>query len=141
MAKTLLTGATGFIGAHLGRALLERGDDLRVTVRGDGKRAIDLDAEQVKCDMLDRRAVRRAMKGVDRVFHAAGVTSVRPEDAERMFDVNVGGTRTVLEEALRAEVERAVYTSSAAALGPAPRGGTADESQLFTARAPRTSRT
>ena len=68
------------------------------------------------------------MKGVDRVFHAAGMTSVRPEDAERIFDVNVGGTRIVLEEALRAEVERAVYTSSAAALGPAERGGTADES-------------
>jgi len=133
MAKTLLTGATGFIGAHLGHALLERGDDLRVAVRGDGKRKIDLDAEQVKCDILDRRAVRRAMKGVDKVFHAAGVTSVRPEDAELMFDVNVRGTRTVLEEALRAEVERAVYTSSAAALGPAPHGGTADEGQLFTA--------
>ena len=133
MAKTLLTGATGFIGAHVGRALLARGDDLRVAVRGDGKREIDLDAEQVRCDILDRRAVRRAMKGVGRVFHAAGVTSVRPEDAELLFDVNVRGTRIVLEEALRAGVERAVYTSSAAALGPAPRGGTADENQLFTA--------
>ena len=133
MGKTLLTGATGFIGSHLARALLERGDDLRVAVRGDRKRQIDLDAEQVRCDVLDRRAVRRAMKGVDRVFHAAGVTSVRPEDAERMFEVNVRGTRTVLEEALRAEVARAVYTSSAAALGPAPPGGAADETQLFTA--------
>ena len=133
MGKTLLTGATGFIGSHLARALLERGDDLRVAVRGDRKREMDLDAEQVKCDVLDRRAVRRAMKGVDRVFHAAGVTSVRPEDAERMFEVNVKGTRTVLEEALRAGVERAVYTSSAAALGPAPPGGAADETQLFTA--------
>jgi len=133
MAKTLLTGATGFIGSQLGRALLERGDDLRVAVRGDGKRAIELDAEQVRCDILDRRSVRRAMKGVDRVFHAAGMTSVRPDDAERMFEVNVGGTRIVLEEALRAEVERAIYTSSAAALGPAEHGGAADESQLFTA--------
>ena len=50
-----------------------------------------------------------------------------------MFDVNVGGTRTVLEECLRAEVERVVFTSSAAALGPAAQGGTADETQLFTA--------
>ena len=133
MGKTLLTGATGFIGSHVARALLERGDDLRVAVRGDRKRQLDLDAEQVRCDVLDRRAVRRAMKGVDRVFHAAGVTSVRPEDAEHMFEVNVNGTRTVLEEALRAGVERAVYTSSAAALGPAPPGGAADETQLFTA--------
>jgi dihydroflavonol-4-reductase len=133
MAKTLITGATGFIGSHVARALLERGDDLRLAVRGDKKREVDVDAEQVRCDILDRRSVRRAMKGVDRVFHAAGLTSVRPEDSELMFDVNVRGTRTVLEEALRAEVERAVYTSSAAALGPAPRGGTADETQLFTA--------
>ena len=133
MGKTLLTGATGFIGSHVARALLERGDDLRVAVRGDRNRQLDLDAEQVRCDVLDRRAVRRAMKGVSRVFHAAGVTSVRPEDAEQMFEVNVRGTRTVLGEALRAGVERAVYTSSAAALGPAPPGGAADETQLFTA--------
>ena len=100
------------------------GDDLRVTVReGSDTRAIDdLDVEQVKCDILDRRAVRRAMKGVDRVFHAAGMTSMRPADAERLFEVNVGGARTVLEECLRAEVERVVLTSSAAALGPAARG-------------------
>ena len=82
--------------------------------------------------MLDRRAVRRALRGVDRVFHCAGITSVRPEDGERLFEVNVGGTKLVLEECLRAEVERVVYTSSAAALGPAARGETADETQLFT---------
>ena len=135
MAKTLLTGGTGFIGSHVARALAKRGDDLRVTVReGSDTSAIDdLDVEIVKCDVLDRRAVRRAFKGVDRVFHCAGVTSVRPEDAERLFAVNVGGTRTVLEEARRASVERAVLTSSAAALGPARRGETADETQLFTA--------
>jgi nucleoside-diphosphate-sugar epimerase len=89
MAKTLLTGATGFIGSELGRALLERGDDLRVAVRGDGKRAIELDAEQVRCDILDRRSVRRAMKGVDRVFHAAGVTSVPGGQVSRTEAVHV----------------------------------------------------
>lgn len=135
MAKTLLTGGTGFIGSHLAHALVKRGDDLRVTVRDGSDTAPidDLDLEIVKCDVLDRRALRRALKGVDRVFHSAGVTSVRPEDAERLFAVNVGGVRTVLEEALRAGVERAVLTSSAAALGPARRGETADEAQLFTA--------
>ncbi len=135
MAKTLLTGATGFIGGHLARALVERGDDLRITLRegSDTREIDDLDVERVKCDVLQRRSVRRAMKGVDRVFHAAGMTSVRPADAERLFEVNVGGTRTVLSEALRAEVDRVTYTSSAAALGPAQRGGTAAEDQLFTA--------
>ena len=104
MAKTLLTGATGFLGSHLARALVARGDDVRLTVResSDTRAIEDLDAERVRCDIADRRAVRRAMKGVDRVFHAAGMTSVRPADAELLFDVNVGHTRTVLEECLRA---------------------------------------
>ena len=77
-----------------------------MTVResSDTREIEHLDAEQVTCDVLDRRAVRRAMKGVDRVFHAAGMTSMRPDDAERMFEANVGGARIVLEESLRAEV-------------------------------------
>lgn len=135
MAKTLLTGATGFIGAHLARALVERGDELRITVRegSDTTEIDDLDLECVRCDVRDRRAVRRALKGVDKVFHAAGMTSVRPEDAERLFEVNLGGVHTVLGECLRANVERVVLTSSAAALGPAERGEAADEDQLFTA--------
>jgi dihydroflavonol-4-reductase len=61
------------------------------------------------------------------------VTSVRPADADLLFDVNVGGTKLVMEECLRAGVERVVYTSSAAVVGPAAEGATADETQLFTA--------
>lgn len=135
MPKTLLTGATGFIGAHLAHALVERGDDLIVTLRAgsDAGPIEGLDAERVSCDVLDRRAVRRALRGVDRVFHAAGMTSVRPQDERRLFEINVGGARTVLQECLRAGVERVTYTSSAAALGPARRGGTADERQAFPA--------
>jgi len=135
LAKTLLTGATGFIGSHLARALVQRGDELRVTVRDRSPVEVleTIDCEQVRCDVTDRRAVRRALKGVDRVFHAAGLTSIREGDAERMFEVNAGGAKTVLGECLRADVTRVVLTSSAAALGPASPGGTADETQLFTA--------
>ncbi len=135
MAKTLLTGATGFIGSNIAGLLHERGDDLRLAVEdgSDDELIRHLDVERVTCDVLDRRAVRRALKGVERVFHAAGLRSLRPSDVERLFDVNVGGTKTVLEECLRAAVERVVYTSSAAALGPAEPGRTADEDQLFTA--------
>jgi dihydroflavonol-4-reductase len=133
----LVTGATGFIGSHVARLLVERGDEVRLGVQdGSPDTAIaDLaDAARVKLEVRDRRSVRRALKGVERVFHCAGVTSVRPADAELLFDVNVRGTKLVMEECLRAEVERVVYTSSAAAVGPASRGGKAAvETQLFTA--------
>ena len=135
MAETLVTGATGFIGSHVARLLVERGDEVRLGVEdGSPDTAIaDLDCKRVKLDVRDRRSVRRALKGVERVFHCAGVTSVRPADEERLFEVNVGGTKLVMEECLRAEVERVVYTSSAAAVGPAANGKAATETQLFTA--------
>lgn len=131
---TLVTGATGLVGSHVTRLLVARGDAVRVLVRE--RSPLDelaaLDVELVYGDVLDRRSVRRAMGGVQRVFHIAGVTSLRAS-ADRVFAVNVGGTRIVLEEALRAGVARVVHTSSVAAVGPAPRGSTADEDQLFRA--------
>jgi dihydroflavonol-4-reductase len=135
VAKTLVTGGNGFIGSHVTRLLAARGDDLRLTVRAGSKdeNIRDLDVERVECDVRDRRAVRRALKGVDRVFHVAGLSSLRPAEAEELFSVNVEGTRTLLEECLRADVERVVYTSSFVAVGPADPGGAADERQLFTA--------
>jgi dihydroflavonol-4-reductase len=135
LSKVLVTGATGFIGSHVARLLVERGDEVVLGVlEGSPDTAIaGLDAKRVKLDVLDRRSVRRALKGAERVFHCAGVTSVRPEDGERLFEVNVGGTKLVMNECLRAGVERVVYTSSAAAIGPAEPGRTVDEAHLFTA--------
>lgn len=131
---TLVTGATGFVGSHVVRALLERGDDVRITCRpGSHTDAIDgLDVRRLTAEVTDRRALRRAMKGVQRVFHVAGVTSLRAPE-EEAFHANVAGTRAVLGEALRAGVERVVHTSSIAAIGPAPWGTTADETQVFKA--------
>jgi dihydroflavonol-4-reductase len=88
--------------------------------------------EVVRSDILDRRSVRRALRGVERVFHVAGTTELRLA-REQAFAVNVEGTRVVLEEALRAGVQRAVYTSSVAAIGPAPAGLVADESNVWDA--------
>lgn len=132
MGKTLVTGATGLIGSHVARALAQRGDDLRVAVRqsSNPENLEGISHQAVSCDVLDRRAVRRAMRGVDRVFHTAGLTSLRAS-ADSLLRVNVEGTRIVLEEALRAGVTRVVYTSSVAAIGPAARGSTADEAQPF----------
>jgi dihydroflavonol-4-reductase len=135
MAKTLVTGGTGFIGSHVVRELSGRGDELRLLMRESSSTEYHGGAEyeRVVGDVRDRDSVRKAMKGVDRVFHVAGTTSMRSRDRKKVFDVNVGGTRNVMEEALRAGVIRAVFTSSAGAVGPAPPGGTADESQPFTA--------
>jgi dihydroflavonol-4-reductase len=132
VSPTLVTGATGLVGSHVTRLLVERGDQVRVAVRErsrlDNLRGLEL--EPVLCDVLDRRALRRALRGVDKLFHVAGITSLRVP-AEQQFRVNVVGTRNVMEEALNAGVERVVYTSSVAAIGAAPRGSTADERQIF----------
>jgi dihydroflavonol-4-reductase len=131
---TLVTGATGIVGSHVARLLAERGDEVRVTTRERSRldNLADVEHTPVPCDILDRRKVRAAMRGVSRVFHVAGLTNLRAHP-DLLFRVNVDGTRIVLEEALRAGVERVVYTSSCAAIGPADRGSTADETQVFRA--------
>lgn len=133
MGKTLVTGASGFIGSHLARALAERGDELRLLLRRDSRTGhLDaLEYERVTGDITDRRAVRRAMKGADRVFHVAGRTSLRPADRRAVWDTNVRGARIVFEEALAAGVERLVHTSSVGAIGVAKPKGAIDETATF----------
>jgi nucleoside-diphosphate-sugar epimerase len=114
LGKTLVTGGNGFVGSAIVRLLAKRGDDLRLTRRRRSRweNVEDIDAEVVDCDVLDKMAVRRALKGVDRVFHAAGLVSMRPADAERLYEVNVRGTRTLLEECLRSPAGRRTSGSS-----------------------------
>lgn len=135
MPTTLITGSTGFIGSHVARAVARRGDEVRVLIRkGTSDDVLSgIEFERINGDITDRRAVKRAVDGVDRVFHVAGMTSMRTGEAERVFEVNQGGTRLIAEESLAAGVERFIYTSSVAAIGPAPTGGRADENQAFTA--------
>ena len=133
MAKTLVTGGSGYLGSHVVRALGERGDELRLLAR----RQSNLDHlssvafERSTGDVTDRRAVRRALKGVDRVFHLAGRTSLRPGDREGVFRTNLRGSRILFEEALEAAVERVVHTSTVGAIGVAKPHGTADETTAF----------
>ncbi len=134
MPRTLVTGATGFIGSHVTRLLVERGDEVVVTVRDSSRTdaLAGLDVKQLRGDILDRRTIRRAMRGVERVFHVAGTTRLA-EPRAQIISVTVEGTRVVLEEALRAGVQRVVYTSSVAAIGPAASGQTADEHNAWEA--------
>src|SRR5947209_18050492 len=78
--KVCVTGATGFVGAHVVRSLTERGDDVRVVYRNpdrlDALRGLDY--SRAKADVLDYRAMRRAPRGVDVLFHLAGVVGPRP---------------------------------------------------------------
>ena len=136
MTRTLVTGATGFIGSHVARLLVERGDDVVATVR-PGSRTRQLDGSGSGRSAPTSATGRRsgsAMKGVERVFHVAGSSNLRMP-RERVFAVNVEGTRVVLEEALRADVERVVLTSSIAAIGPAAPGEVADEHSVWDAAA------
>jgi dihydroflavonol-4-reductase len=128
MPRTLVTGATGFIGSHLTRLLVERGDEVLTTVRpGSFPGPLDgLDVTPVRADVLDRRSIRRAMRGVERVFHLAGTTDLNAPRA-RVFSIDLEGTQIVLEEALRAGVQRVVHTSSVAAIGPAHDSEVVDE--------------
>ena len=126
--KTLLTGATGFVGANVARALLSKGHEVRALVRpGSDTMAIDgLDVETCRGDILDRESVAQAMKGRDTLVHCAALYSFWERDPSRFYKTNVEGTRTVMEEAAKAGVQRIVYTSSTAVLGR-PKTGLADE--------------
>ena len=133
MAKTLVTGGSGFLGSHLVRALAERGDDLRLLARRSSKlgHLDELEFERVNGDVTDKRAVRRAMQGVDRVFHVAGRTSLRASDRAAVFATNLRGAQLVFDAALEAGVERVVHTSSSGAIGVAKPKGAADENTPF----------
>jgi dihydroflavonol-4-reductase len=128
-AKTLLTGATGFVGSAVARALNRAGFPVRTLVRRGSPRAHlgDLELEFVEGDLRDADSVGRAVDGVRYVFHVAADHRLWARDPREIFTANVDGTRNLMQAALRAGVERVVYTSSVATLGLRPDGTPADE--------------
>jgi dihydroflavonol-4-reductase len=126
---SLVTGATGFLGSRVVRVLAGRGDRVRALIRStsDTRRLEGLDVETLEGDVTDAASVARAIKGAERVFHCAAVYEIGARDPERMQEVNVEGTRHVLEAAARSRT-LAVHVSSVVALGPTPPGQIADES-------------
>jgi len=129
-SQTLLTGATGFVGSAVARALVRAGFSVRVLVRPGSPRVHlgNLDLEFVEGDLRDAESVARAVEGVRTVFHVAADYRLWARDPGEIFAANVDGTRHVMQAALRAGVERVVYTSSVATLGLRPDGTAADES-------------
>lgn len=128
---TFLTGATGFIGGRLARALAGRGERLRCLVRPGSKAAAlrQLGAELVEGDITDANFLAHAVRGAHAAFHLAAMYDVGVVNASEMEHVNVGGTQAFLAAVERERVPRAVYVSTTAALGPVASGEGDEESQ------------
>jgi dihydroflavonol-4-reductase len=126
---TLVTGATGFLGSAVVRALLDRGEAVRVLVRRESdRRNIDgLDVEVVEGNLRDSESLRRAVKGCRALYHAAADYRLWARDPGELYEVNVTATRELILTAADAGAERIVYTSSVATLGREPSGRPADE--------------
>ncbi|MEW6504120.1 MAG: NAD-dependent epimerase/dehydratase family protein [Chloroflexota bacterium] len=122
MIKAFVTGATGFIGSALCRALLEAGYEVRAFHRPTSNLLLikDLPVEYITGDLSQPESLRRAMQGVQVVFHTAALMGGGRGDASRHYTVTVEGTRAVLRAALECGVERLIHTSSVAALGVPP---------------------
>jgi dihydroflavonol-4-reductase len=126
-----VTGATGFIGAHVANLAAEACGPLRVTYRDESRlgRLAGVEADRVKADVLDRGALRRAFRGCELVFHSAGYVGARP--AQRVWQVNALAPRIAVEAAAAEGVRRVVLTSSVAAIGPAPPGRSGTEDDVY----------
>ena len=116
--KTLVTGATGFIGKHLVKRLVEEGRDVICLVRetSDTKSLERLGAELFFGDITDQKSVETAVEGVDLIFHLAG--EVYPKRSKNYFDINVIGTKNLMKACVGKNIKRVVYFSSTAVYGP-----------------------
>lgn len=126
-----LTGGTGFVGGHVARALVERGDTVRATHRSPAgaEPLVGLGTEPVRADALDRAALRRAFKDAEIVFHVAGRVGSRPR--KDVWDANALAPRIVVEAAATEGARRVVVTSSVAGVGPSRPGEVGDEDSPF----------
>ena len=124
----LVTGASGFLGSAVARALVVRGDEVRVLLRESSprKNIEGIDCRVVTGDMRDTRSVTKAMEGVRHVFHVAADYRLWAKDPTEIVRNNLEGARAVMEAARTTGVERIVYTSSVAALKPVA-GSAVDE--------------
>ena len=113
---TLVTGASGFLGSHVARQLVARGEDVRVLLRASShNRAIgDLSLEYVTGDLRDPASLERALKGIQRVFHVAADYRLWAKRSKDIYESNVGGTKNLLAAAENAGVEQFIYTSTVA---------------------------
>jgi dihydroflavonol-4-reductase len=115
--SVLVTGATGFLGEHLCRVLLERGVRVRGLARSRSTSLTELGVEMLRGDVQSGPELAQAMAGVDAVFHLAGAVSRDLDDAQRLMRLHVDGTRNVLTEMQRAGVRKMVLASTSGTIG------------------------
>ncbi|NLN70969.1 MAG: SDR family oxidoreductase [Chloroflexi bacterium] len=129
----LITGAAGHIGNVLVRELLDRGEQVRALILpGEDTTSLEgLPVERVEGNVLDLDSLRTAMQGVDVVFHLAALVSITEDKANLVHQVNVEGTRNVIEAAKEAKIKKLVYTSSIHALERPPHGVPVTEALSF----------
>jgi dihydroflavonol-4-reductase len=127
--KALVTGATGFVGAAVARALLREQWQVRVLARrgSDRRNLKSLDVEVFEGDLTNLDSLRHATQGCDGLFHVAADYRLGARDPAELYRANVEGTRNVLSAAQRAGVQRIVYTSSVATIGIPADGTPGDE--------------
>lgn len=121
--KTLVTGATGFVGSHVARRLVASGEAVRALARkGSRRQALDgVAVEWAEGDLRDESSLVRALDGIDRVYHVAADYRLWARNPQEIYESNVTGTKNLLAAALRARVQRFVYTSTVATIA-VPRG-------------------
>jgi dihydroflavonol-4-reductase len=110
VSRYLVTGATGFLGRHLVRTLLDKGHTVVALVRKKSEGLAGV--TQVPGDVLDQASVEKALPGCDGVFHCAGKVSRKPEDAEALYKLHVDGTKNVIAAAIACDVRRVVVAST-----------------------------
>jgi dihydroflavonol-4-reductase len=131
--KALVTGATGFVGAAVARALLREQWQVRVLARrgSDRRNLKSLDVEVLEGDLTDFESLQRASQGCEGLFHVAADYRLGARDPADLYRANVEGTRNVLNAAQRSGLQRIVYTSSVATIG-IPADGTPGDEQSAT---------
>jgi dihydroflavonol-4-reductase len=127
--RALVSGATGFVGAAVARALLREGWTVRVLARAGSDRSNlkELALEIATGDLTDQASLTRAMQGCGALFHVAADYRLGARDPSLLYLTNVEGTRNILQAARQAGVEKIVYTSSVATMGIPPDGSPGDE--------------
>lgn len=132
MTRSLVLGASGFLGSHVCKQLVARGDKVRIYVRSTSNtEMIDhLPIQKFVGDLADAEEIGRAMDGCDEIYYCIVDTRAWLRDTRPLFEVNVAGLRKVLDIAIQHPIKRFVFTSSFVTIGHNPSGMSTEEDEF-----------